>query len=139
MVEESALALARSVQKHSLMKAASSSLVARDRLLARRAQLLDRFRYASALADELNAEQHEVEVIDVANDQWDARVLSKLGDTETRQLSAVLAALRRLADGSYGTCVRCGNHILSARLEAMPEAAMCAGCATWLERRRTHH
>jgi len=118
------------------MKAASSSLVARDRLLERRAQLLDRFRYANALADELNAEQHEVEVIDVANDQWDARVLSKLGDTETRQLTAVLAALRRVADGSYGTCIRCGHRITTARLHAVPEAAMCSDCAGWLERRR---
>ena len=121
------------------MKAASSSLVARDRLLARRAQLLDRFHSASALADELNAEQHEVEVVDLSNDQWDARVLSKLGDSETRQLTAVLAALRRVADGSYGTCVRCGHRIVAARLEAVPEAAMCAGCASWVEHRRTRH
>jgi RNA polymerase-binding transcription factor DksA len=120
------------------MKAASSSLVARDRLLARRAQLLNRFRYASALADELNAEQHEVEVIDVANDQWDAHVLSKLGDCETRQLTAVLAALRRVADGTYGNCARCGHRITNARLQAVPEAAMCSDCASWVERRRPH-
>ena len=113
-------------------------MVARDKLLTRRSQLLDRFRYANALADELNAEQHEVEVIDVANDQWDARVLSKLGDSETHQLSAVLAALRRVADGSYGTCVRCGTRITAARLDAIPEAAMCASCATYVERRRRH-
>jgi len=111
-------------------------MVARDKLLARRAQLLDRFRYANALADELNAEQHEVEMVDVANDQWDVKVLSKLGDAETRQLTAVLAALRRLADGSYGTCARCGMRITAARLDAVPEASMCASCASYTERRR---
>src|SRR5262245_48291774 len=103
---------------------ASASMVARDRLLARRTQILDRFRYANTLADELNAELHRMEVIDLANDQWDAHVLSKLGDGETRQLTAVHAALRRLANGSYGKCVRCGHRILAARLEAVPEAAM---------------
>ena len=118
------------------MRSINSEAAARDRLLARRAQLLDRFRYASALADELNAEQHEVEPVDVANDQWDARVLSKLGDSETRQLSAVLAALRRLAAGSYGRCIRCSGHIATARLSAVPEAAMCAACAKYVERRR---
>ena len=118
------------------MKALSSSLVARDRLLARRAQLLHQFHYASALADELNAEQHEIEVVDMANDQWDAHVLGKLGDAETRQLSQVLAALRRVADGSYGWCVRCAMKIPAARLDAVPEAALCTGCAKYLDRRR---
>ena len=121
------------------MRSLSSPTVARDKLLARRAQLLDRFRYANALADELNAEQHEVEVIDVANDQWDVKVLAKLGDSETRQLTAVLAALRRLADGSYGTCMRCKSRIAPARLDAVPEAAMCADCASYTERRRSIH
>jgi RNA polymerase-binding transcription factor DksA len=121
------------------MKALSSSLVARDRLLARRARLLDQFRYASALADELNAEQHEVEVVDIANDQWDARVLGKLGDNETRQLSAVLAALRRVADGSYGWCLRCRVKIPAARLDTVPEAAMCNDCARYVEQRRKLH
>src|SRR5262245_8689354 len=118
------------------MRSFTSPIVARDRLLARRSQLLHRFRYANALADELNAEQHEVEVVDVANDQWDAHVLGKLGDSETRQLIAVLAALRRVADGSYGRCIRCTSRIAAARLDAVPEAAMCADCATYVERRR---
>lgn len=110
------------------MVALSTLAVARDRLLARRAQLLHRFRYASELADEL-AEDRSVEVVDRANDQWDAHVLSKLGDAETKQLSAVLAALQRLADGSYGTCVACHEPIEDARLTAVPEAAFCAPCA----------
>src|SRR5262245_31433146 len=117
---------------------ASSSSVARDRLLARRAQLLGRFRYASALADELNAEQHEAEVIDLANDQWDAHVLGKLGDTETRQLTAVIAALRRVTAGTYGKCLRCGQRIAAARLDAVPEAELCCDCATYLEQRKRH-
>ena len=31
----------------------------------------------------------------------------------------------RLAEGSYGTCVDCGNDIPEARLEAIPEAIRC--------------
>lgn len=112
------------------MVALSTQAVARDRLLARRAQLLRRFRYASELADEL-AEDHNVEIVDRANDQWDARILAKLGDTETKQLSAVIGALRRLASGCYGTCVRCQRTIPKARLEALPEAALCADCARY--------
>lgn len=109
------------------MLSLSTQTAARDRLLARRAQLLHRFRYASELADEL-AEDHAA---DRANDHWDAHVLSRLGDAETRQLSAVLAALRRLAAGTYGTCVRCHRPIGPARLDAVPEAARCADCARY--------
>ena len=109
---------------------ASSQAIARDRLLARRAHLLHRFRYANELADELGATR-EVELVDRANDDWDAHVLGKLGDTETRQLSQVLAALRRLASGEYGTCVRCGETIPEARLAALPEAATCTECARY--------
>lgn len=110
------------------MVALSTQAVARDRLLARRAQLLHRFRYASELADEL-AEDRTVDIIDRANDHWDAHVLSRLGDGETKQLAAVIAALRRLADGSYGTCARCSEPIEHARLVAVPEAALCAPCS----------
>ena len=40
------------------------------------------------------------------------------------------AALRRLADGSYGVCAHCGRRILPARLEARPMAALCLDCAS---------
>ncbi len=51
-------------------------------------------------------------------------------------LSQVNAALTRIADGTYGTCTRCGLKINAARLTAMPEAAMCAACASWVEHKR---
>jgi RNA polymerase-binding transcription factor DksA len=105
----------------------------RDRLLARRAELIHRFREATALADD--AAEPSSEVIDTANGQWEARVFSRYGDAETRQLSAVEAALGRIATGTYGTCIRCGLAINAARLTAMPEAAMCASCASWVEKR----
>jgi RNA polymerase-binding protein DksA len=44
------------------------------------------------------------------------------------QLAAVEAALRRLDDGTYGTCVRCGEPIAAERLEALPWASHCIDC-----------
>jgi RNA polymerase-binding transcription factor DksA len=46
------------------------------------------------------------------------------------QLAAVEAALRRLDDGSYGTCERCGQPIGDERLAARPAALTCVRCAT---------
>jgi DnaK suppressor protein len=38
-------------------------------------------------------------------------------------------ALAKLAEGSYGTCDRCGAPIAPARLEAVPESVLCIDCA----------
>jgi RNA polymerase-binding transcription factor len=48
----------------------------------------------------------------------------------------VLQALGRLADGSYGVCVGCGNPVPEGRLEAKPEAARCLACQAKQDRRR---
>lgn len=47
-----------------------------------------------------------------------------------REIQQVRAALSRIAEGCYGTCVTCGDDIAPARLAAMPEAAQCIGCAS---------
>jgi DnaK suppressor protein len=50
---------------------------------------------------------------------------------QTREhLSQVDAALRRLAEGTYGQCERCGQPIAAGRLEARPTAATCISCAS---------
>ena len=45
-----------------------------------------------------------------------------------QQLAEVLGALHRIDDGSYGTCVDCGQRVPEGRLEAKPEAARCVAC-----------
>jgi len=37
-------------------------------------------------------------------------------------------ALRRMADGTYGTCERCATRIPVERLEVMPQARFCLAC-----------
>jgi RNA polymerase-binding transcription factor DksA len=39
-------------------------------------------------------------------------------------------ALRKLDQGTYGACERCGEAIAPARLEAKPEARRCINCAS---------
>lgn len=49
------------------------------------------------------------------------------------RLQAMLADVRRarakLAEGSYGSCDRCRGPISPERLEALPWATLCIGCA----------
>ncbi len=44
-------------------------------------------------------------------------------------LAEVDAALARLDAGTYGVCERCGEPVGEARLEALPAARTCIGCA----------
>jgi RNA polymerase-binding transcription factor DksA len=46
------------------------------------------------------------------------------GTLESR-LEHINAALARMADGSYGTCAKCGNPIGDDRLNADPAATLC--------------
>jgi RNA polymerase-binding transcription factor DksA len=48
--------------------------------------------------------------------------------TVKRSLDEVDAALRRIADGTYGTCASCGTDIGTARLEFRPESILCVEC-----------
>jgi len=59
-----------------------------------------------------------------------------LRDRSTAQLELVEAALARLDDGTFGTCLRCARPIAPARLEALPWAAMCIECQTARGRER---
>lgn len=44
--------------------------------------------------------------------------------------SRIGVALRRIADGSYGTCPKCEEDIPLPRLEARPDAVLCLNCAS---------
>ena len=51
------------------------------------------------------------------------------------RVNRISAALDRLNDGEYGTCVECGEKIAAARLRALPEVQTCVRCQDRLERR----
>ena len=44
-------------------------------------------------------------------------------------LAGVIRAQEKLAEGTYGTCDRCGKPVSEGRLEAMPWATECVACS----------
>ena len=50
------------------------------------------------------------------------------------RVNRLSVALDRLAEGEYGTCVKCGEEISPARLQAMPEVQTCVRCQDRIER-----
>ncbi|HEY7902098.1 MAG TPA: TraR/DksA family transcriptional regulator [Casimicrobiaceae bacterium] len=69
-------------------------------------------------------------------DEWAALDIAQVS-RDVRELAAVEVALTRIADGSYGVCVDCGQPIAPARLAVSPSAARCIACQERLERRGT--
>ena len=49
-------------------------------------------------------------------------------ERESTVLREVRAALDRIADGSYGLCLRCEEEISQKRLKAVPWATLCISC-----------
>jgi RNA polymerase-binding transcription factor DksA len=75
------------------------------------------------------------------NPDWDEQAIEKEDDASLegqgalveREIASVKRALARIEDGTYGECVRCGEDIAPARLDARPEAALCIDCARTAE------
>lgn len=47
-----------------------------------------------------------------------------------KRLPQIRRALQAIEDGTYGTCVSCGEAIPEGRLEIRPESRLCVGCAS---------
>lgn len=51
-----------------------------------------------------------------------------LAAREESRHTGIVLALERVANGTYGTCERCGGTIPYGRLLVMPEARTCVAC-----------
>jgi RNA polymerase-binding transcription factor len=71
-------------------------------------------------------DEHDPEGATIA---FERAQLSALLEQAQRRLAELDQALARLADGSYGSCERCGQPIAAARLAARPAARTCIACA----------
>jgi DnaK suppressor protein len=95
----------------------------RKTLEARQSELAKVLRNREGIAIEKSADALD-EVQHAAERELAIRNL----DRESRLLRNVKTALRRIQDGSYGTCMRCDEPISAKRLEAVPWAGYCIRC-----------
>jgi DnaK suppressor protein len=107
---------------------------ARDVLLGERERARQRVaaleREFAGLAEAASAagtdDEHDPEGATLAFERQHAAALLKAA---REQVTAVDDALRRLAEGRYGVCERCGQPIGAERLAARPAAVTCIRCA----------
>lgn len=91
--------------------------------------LLQRYRAELERVEEELAAR-DTEMVERAAEEWDALVLSRLGDCDMRSIAAVSDAMARIDAGTYGRCLDCNEMIARARLEAVPETSRCLDCST---------
>jgi DnaK suppressor protein len=75
------------------------------------------------------AEDREIEMEERAQEERAAGLLVQLDDREKHEIAEIDAALRRITEGTYGTCEGCRELIAEARLQALPATRFCMACA----------
>lgn len=98
---------------------------AKDILSQRRAELVGHLEKVEHQLDETPTKDME----DFSTERQGDEVLEALGQTELLEVRRIDAALARVADGSYGVCLDCGEEISAARLDVLPDTALCRNCA----------
>jgi len=75
------------------------------------------------------ADTRDSELEETAQHERLAEVTARLDVRAKHEIEEIDAALMRLADGRYGTCLACGRRIAIARLQIVPATRFCARCA----------
>jgi DnaK suppressor protein len=104
-----------------------------QRLRERQAELERSLASTVAQALESNADDTQ-DVADQAVAGYQKEMLFSEGSVRNAQLRLVRQALNRIADGSYGDCVRCSQEIGAKRIEALPWTPYCIDCQERIER-----
>jgi RNA polymerase-binding transcription factor DksA len=101
-------------------------------LAGRRRQLEDRILTLDVrlhdIEDELESHQSK-DWEELASEREGDEVLESLGESGKAEIVRIRAALKRIEDGSYGTCATCGSEISQERLDLVPWTPFCKTCA----------
>ena len=71
---------------------------------------------------------------DAAAGTLDREIDYTLEEHSEQVLAQIDAALKRIDEGTFGTCTNCGKPIAEERLEARPWASLCIDCQREAER-----
>jgi DnaK suppressor protein len=101
-----------------------------EKLLIARVAELERL---GGYRDDIKVERSADQLDEIQQASERALAVSNL-DREYTQLRNARAALRRIEDGSFGTCLECEEDIHPKRLAAVPWTPFCIQCQEALDR-----
>ena len=97
----------------------------KDKLLAKRSEYTQR---VEAIKKDF-AKGRSADFSEQTTESENDEVLRSLRHDAEQEIRQINHALDRLNQGDYGICEKCGNDIAPARLQTIPEATLCTGCA----------
>jgi RNA polymerase-binding protein DksA len=111
----------------------------KQRLLDERARVQEALDYLheenpGSMEDETQEIPSDNHPGDVATTTLDREIDYTLEANEERLLAAIDTALKRIEDGTFGTCRSCRQQIAIERLEALPYTTQCIDCKRKEER-----
>ncbi len=71
---------------------------------------------------------YSVHMADQASDAQEREKAYQMASVEGRLVYHIDEALRRIKDGTYGSCSACSKRIKKPRLEVVPHARLCIDC-----------
>lgn len=107
----------------------------KDKLLALKKEIIDALVVNNADFRQIVEGMEAKDVIDVASDDVDRKLLEAIGSKDINRLKLIDSAIARIEQGKYGLCMKCGKKIPKERLEAIPYALLCIECKSLDERR----
>lgn len=99
-------------------------------------ELEERKRALISKVDRIKADlgkSHSSDWSEQAQERENDEVLESLAVEAQQELQSINQALARLQNGQYGRCIDCSADIPKARLQAIPEVALCVKCAALTE------
>jgi RNA polymerase-binding protein DksA len=112
----------------------------RKQLEARKADIESNVAYMASEIRSIGVDQDDENgslgnhIADDGSNVTEAERLVTISEDFQHLIGQIDAALERMEEGTYGTCLRCGNPIGEERLEAFPYVAYCIQCQAILER-----
>jgi len=111
----------------------------RQTLLEERRRVQEAIQYLhdenpGSIRDETEENPSDNHMAETASVTLDREIEYSLEENEERVLAAIDGALKRIDEGTFGTCRTCGRPIGVDRLEALPYTTQCIDCKRKEER-----
>jgi RNA polymerase-binding transcription factor len=88
-----------------------------------------------SIEEETEDETTDNHIAETATATLDREIDYTLEENSEHVLTEIEAALTRIEEGTFGTCVNCGKPIAEERLAAIPWATYCIDCKRLVEGR----
>jgi len=106
-----------------------------ESLSSLKSEIVDNLVASSAEFKEIMEGMDPKDLVDIASDDMDRKMIEAIGSQELKRLKLIDSALTRIKQGKYGHCIKCSKRIPQDRLIAIPYALMCIECKSEEERR----